>query len=124
MVIAGLRECEGFLVGELDPASLAAVVEAQALVVFGQGLESCRVSRSAVLAFRRHWAELRLAPEELERWDEVAVHVLEWVRTVGRLAAQLALSRGEACVAREDVLAAFESVVRHARVERWPSAVR
>jgi hypothetical protein len=99
---------------EADPAAGALAIETQALVVFGQGTDTLRVSRAAVMTFRNCMSR-RITPQVIETWDGIAVQLLERVRTIGRVAAQLALAEGDTCISRDHVLAAFEQVAQRSK---------
>jgi hypothetical protein len=101
---------------ETDPEVGALAIETQALVAFGQGTDTMRVSRAAAMAFRQ-CLNRRLTPEVVDTWPEIAVQLLERVRSIGRVAAQLALALGDTCISRDDVLAAFEKVARRSKTD-------
>ena len=114
MAVAVFRAKEQASAQEADPTATALAIETQTLVVFGQGTESLRVSRSAVMTFR-NCMNRRITPELIETWDQIAVQLLERVRTIGRVAGQLALAEGDTCIFRDHVLTAFDRVARRSK---------
>jgi hypothetical protein len=83
--------------------SLETEVEArlgQALVAFGQGSGAIRVGREMVLALRERY-ESRLRKQIEQKPEEVAAQfdgLLDIVRTMGRLSADLATAAGQVTI--------------------------
>ncbi len=82
----------------------------QVLIAFGQGTGAMRVPRKTVTAIRARY--LAMADKALPRWEEDAVQALERVRAVGRLAAHLAVVRGDTRILAADFFRAAETVER------------
>ncbi len=80
----------------------------QALVALGQGMGAIRFPRQTVAAARAHF--LGMAKRASATWDRDAVEALERVRMIGRLAAQLAVARGDVHVVEADFATAARSV--------------
>lgn len=86
---------------------------AQVLVVFGQGTGAIRIPRKTAAAIRSHY--LSMKDRAIPVWASQAGAALERVRTVGRLAAQLAVARGASEVGPADFTAAAETVEQASR---------
>ncbi len=81
-----------------SPGSTPARIEleeviGQCWVAFGQGTGSLGISRSGVAAGRSLFQRYA-SQEHIEAWDKDALPALEFVRAMGRLAAQLATAEG------------------------------
>ena len=100
------------------PDNEAELILGQMLVAFGAGVGFMRVSRQTVAAFRRGHAEIARDIISEGAWDEDGVHLLEHVRAVGRLAANLAVTRGDVGVTEGDLKDAFANVSRTS-LTRW-----
>jgi len=90
----------------------------QMLVAFGAGVGFMRVSRQTVGAFRKTHEGIAREIISEGAWAEDGVHLLEHVRAVGRLAANLAVNRGDVGVTEGDLNGAFDNVSRTSRT-RW-----
>lgn len=95
------------------------VILGQGFVAFGQGTGAMRVSRQAVAAFSERYGVV-LTAEVIQRWDAVAVQVLERLRAVGRLAAHLATGAARTAINREDFLRAAAAVEAESDTDLCP----
>lgn len=84
-------------------------VMAQIWVAFGQGTGAVRVGHEAAWALRELYYDA-IDETVLSVWESEAVQVLERIRTIGRLAAALALEQAQIAISRETVLAAAAAV--------------
>lgn len=100
------------------PAGEEELILGQMLVAFGAGVGFMRVHQDTVAAFRRTHLGIVRNIVSHHAWDADAVDVLEKVRAVGRLAASLAVERGDVGVTEGDLNDAFASVTRFAPT-RW-----
>ena len=75
----------------------------QSLVAFGQGTGFMRVSRMSCREFIRIFSPLIDSHRMASEWHKTAFQVLERVRTVGRVAALLALEEGRTYIDRKDI---------------------
>ena len=82
----------------------------QSLVAFGQGTNFMRVSSRALREFVDAAQQLIDMRSMHEHWGEVAVQVLERVRTMGRVAAALAIEDGRTYIDEENVRVAMRKV--------------
>lgn len=80
-------------------------VLAQMFIAFGQGA-GMSVSREAIRAATRTYAPLARA--NLTKWGELELQTLEYARTLGRLAAYLALRDGKQVIGEEHYREASE----------------
>jgi hypothetical protein len=81
-------------------------IMAQIFVAFGQGTGATRVSQEAALALRTQYFATITPVVVSTRWATEAVQVLERIRAIGKLAAFLALQRGDTVISAADVLSA------------------
>lgn len=95
-------------------------IMAQIWVAFGQGTGTLRVTQEAVLVLHTQYD--RAITDEIvnEAWDKEAVHILERIRAIGRLAALTAVSRGDSVINAEDVKKAIPPVQQASDTERCP----
>lgn len=82
----------------------------QCLVVFGQGTDCVRVNRGAIRVFTEDMRHLISDRKLHERWETIAVQMLERIRMIGRAAAALATNDGRTVISDEDVNRAFSKV--------------
>jgi hypothetical protein len=94
----------------------------QACIAFGQGTGTLRVTREAVAALRERY-DAMVTEDLVERWDTVAVQVLERVRATGRLAAHLATGAARTAILAEDVKRAAVAVEEESGTEFCPPRV-
>jgi hypothetical protein len=85
-------------------------IMAQILVAFGQGTSATRVSQDAAVSLRTIYFDAITPIVVSVRWATDAVQALERVRAVGKLAAFLALQRGDTVVSVADVQSAAATV--------------
>ncbi len=83
---------------------------AQALVAFGQGTGSMRVSRDACEVFIDHYEPMIKSKNVVKTWDEDGAQALERVRLIGRLAAQHAISKASSVIRDDHVKTAIAPV--------------
>ncbi len=88
----------------------------QCWVAFGQGTGSVNVSRVGVAAGRRLFLERYNTAENRRNWDQDALRVLEFVRAIGRLAAQRATAEGLTVIHERQFQQAAEQVLGEARM--------
>jgi len=100
------------------PDSEAELILGQMLVAFGAGVGFMRVSRQTVAAFRKGHGKIARDIISKGAWEEDGVHLLEHVRAVGRLAANLAVNRGDVGVTEGDLNDALGNASRTSRT-RW-----
>ena len=93
----------------LTPEEDREAILCQALIAFGQGSGSVRVSRQAAFALRRRYRP-RITGEVQEQWGREGVQALERLRVVGRLAAQKANEEGLTAIGVDQVEAAARQV--------------
>jgi len=83
---------------------------AQISIAFGQGTGALRVEHDAAVALRSLYFDA-ITPEIVStRWAGAAVQVLERIRAIGRLAAFLAIQRGDTVIFAADVQTAVPTV--------------
>lgn len=86
-------------------------IMAQILVAFGQGTGAIRVSHDAAVALRTLYFEQILKNNVIDQhWETEAVHVLERIRVLGRMAAAKSLTRGDSAVSADDVTSSAPTV--------------
>jgi hypothetical protein len=85
-------------------------IMAQIFIAFGQGTGATRVSQDAAVSLRTIYFDAITPVVVNVRWATDAVQALERVRAVGKLAAFLALQRGDTVISVADVLSAAETV--------------
>jgi hypothetical protein len=82
---------------------------AQVYQAFGQGTGFVRVSRKAVAALGRRYRVL-ITDAVSRDWDHQGAQVLERIRAIGRMAAQLTISRGATAIGPEECVQAAVAV--------------
>ena len=82
----------------------------QCLVAFGQGTGCVRVSSGACREFLGLVGQVAEQRELHKDWGEIAVQMLERMRTIGRVAAGLLLAEGRVHIEERDVVVAFRRV--------------
>jgi hypothetical protein len=83
-------------------------IAGQILIAFGQGTGAIRVPRGTVRTMRAYFR--RFAEKAVPRWGVDGSEVLERVRLMGRLAAQIAVGRGSHELGSDDFTKAADSV--------------
>jgi hypothetical protein len=117
--------------GELESGGETAMaytrdgIMAQIYVAFGQGTGTVRVSQDVCIALRDHY-QGRITDEVIDRWEILAVQVLERFRALGRLMAVNASTTGSTSIAGGDVETSADIVERQSETElcRPPSLSR
>ena len=94
----------------------------QILVAFGQGTGAVRVARDAAAALRDRY-EPYVDDRIVRDWDEVAVQVLERIRTMGRFAALRAAEGASTVITRPMVAEAIERVEKVSMTDLCPPAL-
>ena len=84
----------------------------QYVYAFGHGAGDMHVHRRTIVALYDRY----VGSIDETTWSKDAVHVLNWIRTIGRLAAQTSLTRGAIVIEEEDFTTAAKTV--EAWVER------
>ncbi len=82
----------------------------QTLVAFGQGAGCVRVSSRACRELVGLMTPIIEARELAAEWEEIAVQMLERIRTIGRVAVDLMLKEGRVYIEENDVAVAFRRV--------------
>ena len=82
----------------------------QCLVAFGQGTGCVRVSSEACREFIGLMSQVEERRELHKDWGDIAVQMLERMRTIGRVAASLLLKDGRVHIEARDVAVAFRRV--------------
>ncbi|MEM8995127.1 MAG: hypothetical protein AAGF23_10100 [Acidobacteriota bacterium] len=82
----------------------------QSLVAFGQGTNFMRVSSRACREIERLMTVADQQRGLTEHWGEIAVQLLERVRSVGRVAQAWAIEDGETVIGEEYIGRAFRKV--------------
>lgn len=85
-------------------------IMAQIWVAFGQGTGCTRVSQKAVLALRARYFEHIEKSGIIPDWKEHAMQVLERIRLIGKVAALIAVQRGDTTISEADVQIAIVKV--------------
>lgn len=98
-------------------------IMAQVLVAFGQGTGPMRVAQEACLELRERYYG-RITDDVIQRWDRVAVQVLERIRAIGRLLAANAAAAGRTAIAGSVVNDAAKIVERESDTELCPPRKR
>ena len=99
-------------------ATLVANILGQFCYAFGQGAGSVHVMREAIQALRHRYEPYIAAATpngDDALWVEQGIHVLEYMRAEGRMAANLVSDSGRWKITRRDFLKAARTVERHAR---------
>jgi hypothetical protein len=99
-------------------ATLVANIVGQFCFAFGQGAGSVHVMREAIQAIRERYEPFIEAatPDGSDAlWIQQAIHVLEYMRAEGRLAAEYVIVDGRTKITRRDFLKAAEKVEAAAR---------
>ncbi|MBE3134442.1 MAG: hypothetical protein IMZ55_13290, partial [Acidobacteria bacterium] len=87
------------------PVSPVQLVLDQIFVAFGQGAGVMRIADAAIVyATQTYWAVVQA---NMTVWEEDAPHVREYARTLGHLAAHIALQKGRTIIEREDLAQAI-----------------
>ena len=92
---------------------------AQAWIAFGQGTDYLRVSQEAALTLQEIYRKA-ISDDLIEKWSDESVQVLERLRAVGRLSAQLAVTAGDTKIIPRYVLEAAAQVRIESDTERCP----
>lgn len=95
------------------------VVLGQIYQAFGQGTGAVRVSRRAVHALGERY-QGTIDAAVVSRWDELAPQILERMRAIGRLAAQLTGALGETAIGGEATVQAAIMVEKVSRTDFCP----
>ena len=82
----------------------------QTLVAFGQGTGCVRVSSGACRELVGLMTPIIEARNLADQWGEIAVQMLERIRTIGRVAVNLMLDEGRVFIDEKDVAVAFRRV--------------
>ena len=85
-------------------------IMAQIWVAFGQGTGCARVSQKAVMALRARYFDHIQTSGVIEVWKENAMQVLERIRLIGKIAALIAIQRGDTTISEADVQIAIVKV--------------
>lgn len=85
-------------------------IMAQIWVAFGQGTGCTRVSQKAVMVLHVRYFKHIGTSGIIPVWQDNAMQVLERIRLIGKLAALLAIERGDTTISAADVLKAIERV--------------
>ncbi len=91
-------------------------IMAQIYVAFGQGTGTLRVSQDVCTALREQYLG-RITDDVINRWEIVAVQVLERFRALGRLMAINAGTVGSTSLAGADVERSAQTVERQSNTE-------
>ena len=78
----------------------------QYVYAFGHGAGDMHVHRKTILALYERYNPYF----DQKTWTQDAIHVLNWIRTIGRLAAQTSLTRGAIVIEEEDFTTAARTV--------------
>jgi hypothetical protein len=92
---------------------------AQVYVAFGQGTSYLRVTQEAALTLQALYGKA-ITDDLIEKWDLEAVQVLERIRAIGRLSAQIAIGQGDTKIIPKYVLEAAAQVQIESDTERCP----
>ena len=82
----------------------------QTLVAFGQGTGCVRVSSGACRELVGLMTPIVEARDLTAKWEDIAVQMLERIRTIGRVAVNLMLDEGRVYIEEKDVAVAFRRV--------------
>ncbi len=82
----------------------------QTLVAFGQGTGCVRVSSGACRELVGLMTPIIEARNLAGDWEDIAVQMLERIRTIGRVAVNLMLDEGRVYIEEKDVAVAFRRV--------------
>lgn len=92
---------------------------AQVYVAFGQGTGYLRVTQEAALTLHALYCNA-ISEDLIEKWDGEAVQILERIRAIGRLSAQIAIGQGSTKILPKDVKQAAIVVQAESDTERCP----
>ncbi len=92
---------------------------AQVWIAFGQGTDYLRVTQEAALALHELY-DKAISDNLIEQWGDESVQILERIRAIGRLSAQLAVTAGNTKIIPEYVIAAAAQVQIESDTERCP----
>ena len=85
-------------------------IMAQIWVAFGQGTGCARVSQKAVMALHARYFNHIKTSDVIKVWNENAMQVLERIRLIGKIAALIAIQRGDTTISEADVQIAIVKV--------------
>lgn len=92
---------------------------AQVWIAFGQGTNYLRVSQEAALTLYALYYKA-ITDDLIEKWEYESVQILERIRAIGRLSAQLAVASGDTKIIPPYVLEAAARVQAESDTERCP----
>lgn len=92
---------------------------AQVWIAFGQGTDYLRVSQEAALTLQVLYYQA-ITDDVIEKWELESVQILERMRAIGRLSAQLAVTAGNTKIIPKYVLEAAAQVQIESDTERCP----
>ena len=94
-------------------------IMAQVWIAFGQGTDYLRVSQEAALVLHTLY-DKAIGDDLIEKWGDESVQILERMRAIGRLSAQLAVTAGNTKIIPKYVLEAAAQVQIESDTERCP----
>lgn len=94
-------------------------IMAQVWIAFGQGTDYLRVSQEAALALQVLYYKA-ITDDLIEKWELESVQILERIRAIGRLSAQLAINVGSTRITPKNVIEAAATVQIESDTERCP----
>jgi hypothetical protein len=92
---------------------------AQVWIAFGQGTDYLRVTQEAALTLHELY-DKAICDDLIGKWSDESVQVLERIRAIGRLSAQIAVTAGNTKIIPRYVVEAAAQVQIESDTERCP----